>query len=79
LFTLYNQELEDSLRSLLPTQHKMGLEIDFVPPERVKELVPGINPEGLRGGIYSPNDGMATPYLAAQSFYKHAKQNGVSA
>eukprot|EP00397_Hematodinium_sp_SG-2012_P012752 GEMP01012931.1.p1 GENE.GEMP01012931.1~~GEMP01012931.1.p1 ORF type:complete len:962 (+),score=219.09 GEMP01012931.1:137-3022(+) len=44
----------------------------FVVYTEVVELVPNISQEGLRGGIYSPKDGMATPYLAANAFFKRA-------
>lgn len=78
LFPIYTDQIGTALKSLLPTQQKYGLEIDFVDKEKVKQLVPGINEEGLQGGIFSPNDGCAAPYLAAQAFYKRAVNAGVS-
>jgi sarcosine oxidase subunit beta len=53
------------------------LNIDYISSERIKELIPGINPEGLRGGTFSPEDGNASPLLALNAFYRKAKNDGV--
>jgi sarcosine oxidase subunit beta len=38
--------------------------------------VPGINPEGLRGGTYSPEDAQVSTLLASESFYEEARKFG---
>jgi len=48
-----------------------------VGPETVKEVLPGVNDQGLRGGTYSPEDGSASPLLAINSFYRKALSLGV--
>ncbi|CAD7939646.1 unnamed protein product [Amoebophrya sp. A120] len=77
LFPLYTEEDERKLKNLLPTQWKFGLEIDWIPPAEVEKLVPGIEKQNLRGGIFSPRDGQATPYLTSLSMLRLAKQRGV--
>ena len=77
LFPVYREEEEKSLKKILPIQKNHGLNIDYVEPERVQEIVPGINPKGLRGGTFSPNDGSASPLLAVNAFYRHAVRLGV--
>jgi sarcosine oxidase subunit beta len=76
-FPVYRENEEKALRGILPIQKKYGLEIDFYGPEKIKELVPGISPEGLIGGTFSPNDGNASPMLALYAFFRKAVKDGV--
>jgi len=76
LFPVYDEEKEHALRSLLAVQKQYGLEIDWVGPKEVQELVPGINPRGLRGGTFSPNDGSASPLKVADAYYCLARAAG---
>lgn len=75
-FPIYRPEDEAALRALLPLQKSYGLEIDWAPPEEIRRLVPGINPEGLRGGTFSPGDGQVSPLKAAAAFWKEARARG---
>ncbi|MFW9825815.1 MAG: NAD(P)/FAD-dependent oxidoreductase, partial [Candidatus Thorarchaeota archaeon] len=52
------------------------LNIDFIDTEKIKELIPGINEEGLLGATYSPEDGNASPLLALHAFYRQSKELG---
>ncbi len=77
-FPVYRAEEEKLLKSFLPTQKKHGLKIDFVDDGRMRKIIPGINPEGLMGGTFSPNDGSVSPLLAINAFYRKAVANGVT-
>ncbi|CAD7942435.1 unnamed protein product [Amoebophrya sp. A25] len=77
LFPFYSEVEEAKLTKLLPIQQKYGLDIKYVDAARVQQLVPGIDPKGLRGGVYSCKDGQATPYLTSLSMLRLAQQNGV--
>jgi len=72
LFPVYRETEEKALKGILPVQKEFGLDIDFVQPEKVREVVAGINPEGLIGGTYSPEDGSASPLRAVNAFYRRA-------
>jgi len=48
IFPVYRDEEETVLQSQLAIQKQYGLNIDWVGPDRVAELVPGIRREGLR-------------------------------
>ena len=76
VYPLYRQEDEQMLKSLLPVQKKYGLNIDFVRPQRIQEIIPGINSEGLRGGTVSPDDGSISPLLAVNAFYQRSLKLG---
>jgi sarcosine oxidase subunit beta len=75
-FVTYREEDKNSLKELVKYQRQFGLEIDFYEKEEILNIIPGLNPEGLLGGTYSPRDGSASPLLAIESFYKHAKKYG---
>ena len=77
LFPVYRKTEEDILKGILPIQKKFGLNIDFVEPEKVKAILPGIAQSGLRGGTYSPDDGSASPLLAINGFFHKAVEKGV--
>ena len=44
--------------------------------EDLLRLVPGLNPVGLLGGTYSPEDGNCSPLLALHAYYVHAVKAG---
>ncbi len=75
-FVSYTDATTAMLSSLVTQQRAVGLDIDFVPPERVLELVPGLVSEGLQGGTFSPGDGSASPLQCASSFRAQAEKNG---
>ncbi|MCK4641464.1 MAG: FAD-binding oxidoreductase, partial [Candidatus Marinimicrobia bacterium] len=77
LFPVYDEETEATLKALLEFQKHYHLNIDWNTSKEVDKLVPGINPEKLRGGTYSPEDGSASPLKLIDAFYMLAKQNGV--
>ena len=75
-FVAYREKEETVLRNLLPIQQAFELVIDWVGADRIKELVPGINPDGLRGGTFSPNDGQVSPLSFSASCMKAARSKG---
>jgi sarcosine oxidase subunit beta len=75
-FPVYREIEEKALKGILPIQKKYRLDIDFVGPDKIQELVPGISPEGLIGGTVSPNDGSASPLRSINAFYKRALELG---
>ena len=77
-FPVYREAEEKALKGILPIQKKYGLNIDFIGPEGIQEVVPGINPEGLMGGTVSPDDGSASPLRAVNAFYRRARELGAA-
>jgi sarcosine oxidase subunit beta len=75
-FPVYRESDEKLLRDILPTQKSYGLDIDWIGPDHISELVPGINEEGLRGGTYSPGDGQVSPLKSAAEFWKQSIERG---
>ncbi|MGD1048085.1 MAG: FAD-dependent oxidoreductase [Candidatus Krumholzibacteriaceae bacterium] len=75
-FPVYREEEEKILKGILPVQKSYGLEIDWVSPARIKELIPGVNENGLRGGTFSPGDGQVSPLKYSAALWKESKDRG---
>jgi len=75
-FPIYREEDEKLLKDILPVQKSFGLDIDWISPDEMARLIPGINREGLRGGTYSPGDGQVSPLKSATAFWRESVANG---
>jgi sarcosine oxidase, subunit beta len=75
-FPAFDEKTESTVKGLLPIQQSFHLNIDWLDAEGIQRVVPGINPNGLRGGTYSPDDGQVNPLLAAESFTREAVRLG---
>ncbi|MCX7706729.1 MAG: FAD-binding oxidoreductase [Anaerolineae bacterium] len=76
VFVAYREQEEKTLKDLLVIQHSYGLNIHWLDREAMLELLPDLNPEGLRGGTYSPQDGHCSTLLTLHAFYDHARRRG---
>jgi sarcosine oxidase subunit beta len=77
LYVAFDQDTKTSFLSLLKVQKAAGLDIDWIGPERVLQLAPGLKQEGLLGGTFSPGDGFASPLNTATAFHKLAMDSKV--
>jgi sarcosine oxidase subunit beta len=77
-FVAYEPEHAEMLKDLVTYQQQHHLEIDWLDQSELVERLPTINSQGLLGGTYSPNDGSASPLMAAFAFHKRAEQAGAS-
>lgn len=55
-----------------------GIPYEFVPPERIREIEPAVNPEGLFGATYASNQGQLNPFLFMWAFLRKALQQGLA-
>ncbi|MBN1890968.1 MAG: FAD-binding oxidoreductase [Thermoflexales bacterium] len=78
VFVAYGEREEKTLKDLLAIQKNYGLNIDWLDKDALLEVVPDLNPDGLRGGTWSPDDGNTSPLLAVHAFYTHAKRLGAA-
>jgi sarcosine oxidase subunit beta len=75
-FPALDEKVEATLKRILPVQKGAGLEIDWLGPDEIAGVVPGIVRDGLRGGTYSPGDGQVSPLAAANAFQRVAERRG---
>ncbi len=71
-FVAYDDENARVLQDLTLWQQKQDLKISWVDKQTLLEIIPNINPEGLSGGTFSPDDGSASPLISAYAFHKRA-------
>ena len=76
MFVAYREREEKILKDLLAIQKPYGLNIDWLDKDTLLQVIPDLNPNGLIGGTFSPEDGNASPLLALHAFYKHARRLG---
>lgn len=77
-FVAYRSQEEANLKNLLTEQKNFGLNIDWFDRDKLLDIVPDLNPDGLLGGTYSPEDGNASPLLAILSFYRRSLSLGAT-
>ncbi len=75
-FVAYTEAHEQLMKENLIIQKEAGLNINWVDKEKIVDLVPGISQEGLRGGVYSPEDGNASPLKTLHAIEKQSKIQG---
>lgn len=75
-FVAYRPREEKILKDLLEIQQSYGLNINWLDKRSLLEVIPHLNPDGLIGGTFSPDDGNASPLLAIHAFYRHAERLG---
>lgn len=76
-YPVYREHEEQLLKDLLVTQQSYGLNIAWCDRQRMLEVIPDLNPDGLVGGTFAPDDGSASPMLSAHAFWKQACLQGV--
>ncbi len=77
-FPAYTEKIEETLKTLLKIQKSYHLNIEWVDGAAMRDIIPGISPEGLRGGTYSPDDGQLSPLKANAAFYRRALHEGAT-
>ncbi len=77
-FVAYQDPEAQTLKDVLTIQHGLGLNIDWLDAAELLDVVPTLNPDGLLGGTYSPDDGHCSTLLAGHAFYETAIRAGAS-
>jgi sarcosine oxidase subunit beta len=75
-YVAYQEREEQILKDLLITQKKLGVKNDWLDAADLLKEIPDLNPNGLRGGTLSSDDGSASPLLTLHAYYVHAKAAG---
>ncbi len=75
-FVAYEEAHASILKRLITWQQEHGLNINWLQSKELLKIVPSLNPTGLLGGTYSPNDGSASPLISAFAFHQQAEKHG---
>ncbi|MEL6203861.1 MAG: FAD-dependent oxidoreductase [Pseudomonadota bacterium] len=73
----YNEDEMDWLRHTVSVGHALGFEQELVGPERVTELHPFYNVDGVIGALHTPNDGHVDPTNVTMAMAAGARAKGV--
>jgi len=73
----YTEDEMDWLRHTLSVGRALGFNIELVGPEKVAELHPFYNLEGVLGALYTPDDGHVDPTNVTMAMANGARQKGV--
>jgi len=76
VFVAYTPQQEKTFKDLLKIQRAYGLNIDWYDARELLKIVPDLNPRGLIGGTFSPQDGHCSPLLVCHAFFEEAKRYG---
>lgn len=76
LFLAHSEKQLASYKSNLPLQRRLGLNVRILSAAECLRLVPQLNPEGLRGGVFSPDDGQAYPFKVLEGYIRQIRKNG---
>ena len=68
-------KLSEERSKILP---RNGIPYEFVPPERIKEIEPLVDPTNLFGGTYSSYQGQLNPFLLMWAYLRRAIPLGLS-
>ncbi|MCY6383209.1 FAD-dependent oxidoreductase [Hoeflea prorocentri] len=73
----YDEDEMDWLRHTLSVGRSLGFNIELVGKERIRELHPFYNLDGVLGALHTPDDGHADPSGITQALAAGARQLGV--
>ncbi len=73
---LMHEENQDRLRQKYETQRALGVEIELLSPDAIREFLPHLNVEAIVGGLYGPRDGYLNPRGALQGFVEQSRELG---
>lgn len=77
-FVAYDEPTKQNLLDIVHFQQDINLNIQWLEHDDMMALVPDLNPIGLLGGTYAPEDGYASPLKVSFSFYRLAVQAGAT-
>ncbi|MCK4352087.1 FAD-binding oxidoreductase [candidate division WOR-3 bacterium] len=76
LLLAHSEEKKKDYLNLIRIQRELGLKVEFIPIKEVLKLVPLLNPDGLLGAAYCPQDGQANPFLVIRGYAEEIKRFG---
>ena len=71
-----NRDRMDEYHHYAGTARTIGVDVEFLTPSEIKDMVPFCNTEGLIGGILHPDDGYIQPADVTMAMAKGARDRG---
>ena len=77
LFLAQKQETWNEFLANVETQRRLGVLVEILSAEEVKQAWPYLNVSDVKGGTFGPKDGYADPYQVAMGFANSARKLSV--
>jgi sarcosine oxidase subunit beta len=74
LFLAHEPQRLETFKSILPLQKGLGLKVEILDARECLKIAPPLNPEGLLGGVFSPEDGQAYPFKIIEGYIQEIKK-----
>lgn len=74
LFLAHNTQRLETFKAILPMQKSLGLKVEILDAAGCLKIAPQLNPEGLLGGVFSPEDGQAYPFKVIEGYIQEIKK-----
>jgi sarcosine oxidase subunit beta len=77
LFLATTPEQRDAQRRGAEVQQRCGAQVELLDPDQVAARLPGVHLDGVLGGSFGPDDGLADPGAAVASLISSCRRSGV--
>ena len=74
LFLAHDAQRLETFRAILPLQKSLGLKVEILDAAGCFKIAPQLNPDGLLGGVFSPEDGQAYPFKVIEGYIQEIKK-----
>ncbi len=78
LFLARTEEVLEGLERNVKVQNASGVKTRMVTPEEARQVVPELDPQGLLGGAFNPDDGVVFPWPFVYGYAQKAAELGVA-
>jgi glycine/D-amino acid oxidase-like deaminating enzyme len=75
---LGNESTWEKLNRRYHVQRSLGAECELLSVKDIRKLIPELNTDDLRGGLFGPKDGYTDPRAVLRAFRRKAEQLGVT-
>ena len=76
LFLAHDPQRLETFKAILPLQKSLGLAVEILDASGCRKIAPPLNPTGLLGGVFSPEDGQAYPFKVIEGYIQEIKKMG---
>jgi sarcosine oxidase subunit beta len=74
LFLAHDSQRLETFKTILPLQKSLGLKVEILNTAECLKIAPQLNPDGLLGGVFSPEDGQAYPFKVIEGYIQEIKK-----
>lgn len=76
LFLAHDQPRLETFQSILQLQRQLEVPVEILDAAGCLRIAPQLNPDGLLGGVYCPEDGQAYPFKIIEGYIQEIRRRG---